>query len=81
MQPLQATRPQLQGQAGQEEATEGPFLHPQPGWGDDPGHTLAVTDREVGRRWGGGGEGQALRSPREEASWWSWHEGRDLEEE
>lgn len=34
--------PRTQGQAGQEEATEGPFLHPQPGWGDDPGHTLAV---------------------------------------
>lgn len=37
------------------------------------------TEREVGRGWGGGTG--AYRSPREEASWWSWPEGRDLEEE
>ena len=62
--------------------TAPPFLHAQPGRGADPGHTLAVTAREAGLGEAGweAGDRRLQKPPPPEASWWSWHEGRDLEE-
>lgn len=79
VQPSWQGAPNSRGQAGQEEATEGPSA--STAWlGDDPGTPWQCehTEREVGRGWGGGGRDRRLQKPPRRLPGGAGLEGRTL---